>query len=96
MLNVCNVYKYVRELVLIIAMLMLSGCVAQQAPVFTLLGSYFPSWIACALLGIAATAIARMIFIYLNIDDALPARLIIYTCLALAVMFISSLLIFAR
>lgn len=81
---------------LLIVMFMLSGCVAQQAPVLILLGSYFPSWIACALFGIVATVIARVIFIYLCIDEALPARLLVYTCLALAVAFISSLLIFAR
>lgn len=96
MLNVCNFCRYVRELVLLIAMFILSGCVAQQAPVFTLLGSYFPGWIACALFGIVVTVIARVIFIYLGFDDALPARLLVYTCLALAVAFISSLLIFTR
>ncbi|WJV59190.1 YtcA family lipoprotein [Pectobacteriaceae bacterium C111] len=79
-----------------IALFMLSGCVAQQAPVFSLLGFCFPGWIVCALLGIVAAVIAWVIFIRLGIDDALPARLLVYACLALAVTFISSPLIFAR
>lgn len=98
MVNARVFYKHIRGFLPLIAMalFMLSGCVAQQAPVFTLLDSYFPSWIACALLGIIAAVITRVIFIRLGIDDALPVRLLVYTCLALAVAFISSLLIFAR
>ncbi|EKT1238134.1 hypothetical protein QFN52_004301 [Escherichia coli] len=75
---------------------MLSGCVTQQAPVFILLGSYFPSWIACALLGIVAAVIVRLIFIWFGIDEALTGRLFVYTCLALTVAFMSSFLIFSR
>ncbi|HDV9907161.1 TPA: hypothetical protein RKW90_001684 [Klebsiella oxytoca] len=98
MVNARVFYKHVRGLLplIAIALFMLSGCVAQQVPVFTLLGSYFPAWIACALAGIVAAVIARVVFIRLGIDDALPARLLVYVCLALAVAFIFSLLIFAR
>ena len=96
MVNVYDIYKNVGGVLLHIVMLMLSGCVAEQAPVIILLGSYFPSWIACTLFGIVAAIIARVIFIYLGIDEELPARLLFYTWLALAVAFASSLLIFAR
>lgn len=96
MVNANDFYKHVRGLLPLISMFMLSGCIAQQAPVFTLLGSYFPGWIASALFGIVVTVIVRMAFIHLGIDDVLPARLLVYTCLALAVAFICSLLIFAR
>lgn len=78
------------------ALSMLSGCVAHQAPAFTVLGSFFPAWIACALLGIVVAVMVRVVFIRTGIDDVLPARLLVYTCLALVVAFLSSLLIFAR
>lgn len=78
------------------ALSMLSGCVAHQAPAFTVLGSYFPAWIACALMGIVVSAMTRIVFIRIGIDDLLPVRLLVYTCLALVVAFLSSLLIFAR
>jgi hypothetical protein len=98
MVNTYVFYNHVIRLLLFIAisLFMLSGCVAPQAPVFSLFDSYFPGWMACALLGIVAAIISRAIFIRLGIDDALPARLLVYVCLALAVTFISSLLIFAR
>ncbi|WP_254444112.1 YtcA family lipoprotein [Klebsiella oxytoca] len=79
-----------------LAILMLSGCVTKQAPAFIVLGSYFPAWIACALVGIIVAAMTRIVFIRIGIDDFLPVRLLVYTCLALVVAFLSSLLIFAR
>lgn len=94
--NVRRVLQPGPGLLLSIAAMMLSGCVAKQAPSFSVLGSYFPSWIACAFIGILSAVIARVVFIRIGIDDALPMRLFVYVCLALAVAFISSLLIFAR
>lgn len=88
--------NYARGLLSLITIFMLSGCVTQQAPVFMLLGSYFPSWIACALLGIVVAVFARVIFIWLGIDEVLTGRLFVYTCLGLTVAFMSSLLIFSR
>lgn len=83
-------------LVLMGTLLSLSGCVNAGAPAFSLLGSYFPSWIACAVTGILTAIIARVIFIRAGIDEVLPWRLFVYVCLALAVAFLSSLLIFTR
>lgn len=74
----------------------LCGCSRTEAPSFSLLGSYFPSWLACAFIGIIAAVIARILFIRIGIDDLLPWRLLVYVCLALAVAFTSSLLLFAR
>ncbi|EEQ02344.1 hypothetical protein yrohd0001_18320 [Yersinia rohdei ATCC 43380] len=74
----------------------LSGCTRAEAPSFALLGSYFPSWMACAFIGIIAAIIARVMFIRVGLDEVLPWRLLVYVCLALAVAFICSLLLFAR
>lgn len=74
----------------------LSGCSGGEAPLFSLVGSYFPSWMACAFIGIIVAVMARVLFIRVGIDEVLPWRLLVYVCLALAVAFICSLLLFTR
>ncbi|EDR44700.1 putative membrane protein [Yersinia pestis PY-36] len=51
---------------------------------------------ACAFIGIITAVIARVLFIRVGIDEVLPWRLLVYVCLALAVAFICSLLLFTR
>ncbi|MGL5384452.1 MAG: YtcA family lipoprotein [Serratia sp. (in: enterobacteria)] len=70
----------------------LIGCRDFGAPAFSLFGSYFPAWLACAGIGIVAAIAARVLLILAGIDEVLPWRLFVYTCLALAVAFMSSLL----
>lgn len=77
------------------AIFMLSGCNETQAPAFPLFGSYFPSWIACAILGIVLAVIARVVLIRIGIDDMLPSRLLVYVCLALTVGLVLSLSLFS-
>src|ERR1700742_652141 len=50
----------------------LSGC--DGAPSRNILGSYFPSWMVCALLGLALALVARAIFKALGIlgENPLP------------------------
>ncbi|CNH72280.1 YtcA family lipoprotein [Yersinia pekkanenii] len=85
-----------RESWLLFSVIALSGCTRVAAPSFALLGSYFPSWLACAFIGVIAAVMARVLFIRVGIDEVLPWRLLVYVCLALAVAFICSLLLFAR
>lgn len=94
--NLKRILQFRWGLSAVIATFMLNGCVAEQAPAFSLLGSYFPSWMACASIGIVSAIIMRVVFIHIGIDELLPGRLFVYVCLALAVAFISSLLLFSR
>ncbi|CND15534.1 similar to: Y. pestis YPO0620 putative exported protein [Yersinia frederiksenii] len=94
-LSCANLSSWRGSWVLLLAMT-LSGCTRSEAPSFALLGSYFPSWLACAFIGVIAAVVARVLFIRVGIDEVLPWRLLIYVCLALAVAFICSLLLFAR
>ncbi|MGY8619537.1 YtcA family lipoprotein [Pantoea agglomerans] len=102
MMNEYSYFKHIKKLkptvltLHVIALFMLSGCAIQQAPAFPIFGSYFPSWMACALFGIVIAVIARVVFIRIGIDDSLPARLLVYVCLALIVAFVSSSLIFSH
>ena len=77
--------------------LLLPSCSsASNGPVIPFFGAYFPSWIACALIGIVATVILRLVFIKVGLDDVMPLRVVVYLFLAIAIGFASSLLLFAR
>ena len=68
----------------------LAGC--SMAPSQNILGSYFPSWMLCALAGIAATIVARQILVAAGLDKTLPAPLVVYLALAIAFAFASWLI----
>ena len=63
--------------------LALAAC--HGAPSQTIFGSYFPSWLLCALAGIAGAIVVRVGLGAAGIDKVLPAPLIVY--LAFAVFF---------
>jgi hypothetical protein len=58
--------------------LTLSGCSTNDhSPTVDILGSYFPAWIICIVLGLALTLIARQILIGLKVNTHLrPAPLV--------------------
>jgi hypothetical protein len=58
--------------------LALSGCSADDhSPTTDILGSYFPAWIICLVLGLALTLITRQILIGLKLNPHLrPAPLV--------------------
>jgi hypothetical protein len=63
----------------------LAGCSA--APSQNILGSYFPSWMLCALAGLGATIVLRQIFVAAGLDKALPAPLLVYLAFTVAFAF---------
>jgi hypothetical protein len=62
--------------------MVLSGCSA--APSRNILGSYFPSWMICALIGMCVTVGVHALFVKAGIDRELPAPIIVYLALATA------------
>jgi hypothetical protein len=54
----------------------------RQDPSFDLLGSYFPSWMACIAAGIGATLIVRFVLQRLRLDHQLAPAVLIYPSLA--------------
>lgn len=62
---------------------MLSAC--SGAPSQNVLGSYFPSWLFCALLGLALTLALRALAIRFGIDALLPVPALIYLALVLMI-----------
>jgi YtcA family len=44
----------------------------SRAPSFDILGSFFPAWLLCLVLGLLLTVAARWLFLYARVVIALP------------------------
>jgi hypothetical protein len=64
---------------------MISGC--SGSPSRNILGSYFPSWMVCALVGLAAALAARVALKALGLLNELPAPLVVLLSIGCAVTF---------
>ena len=64
-------------------LLVLTGC--SSAPSRNILGSYFPSWMICALIGLGATVVFRAVLAKAGIDGELPMPIVVYLAFATAV-----------
>jgi hypothetical protein len=54
------------------------------APSINIVGSYFPSWMLCALAAVVVVAIVRTIFVRVGFDRSLPAPFFVYLALTVA------------
>jgi hypothetical protein len=63
--------------------MLLVGC--SSAPSRNILGSYFPSWMICALIGLAATVALRALLAKTGIDAVLPMPIVVYLAFATAI-----------
>jgi hypothetical protein len=70
---------------LLVALVSLGGC--NGAPSRNILGSYFPSWMVCALVGIAVAGIARAIFKASGILQELPVPFVVLLAVGCAATF---------
>ena len=60
--------------------LLTAGC--SRAPSFNILGSFFPAWIVCGVIGIVLTVGVRLFFVRIKLEDELLFPLIlVYPCL---------------
>ena len=74
-----------RQTLLGAALLLLGGC--DGAPSRGILGSYFPSWMVCAVIGIAVAMIVRSILKASGLLEEMPVPLIAILATACAVTF---------
>lgn len=70
-----------------------TGC--SRAPSFNILGSYFPAWLLCGVLGIVLAVIVRLIFVRTNFEQELAPLILVYPCLAAFFTFSIWLLFFS-
>jgi hypothetical protein len=86
--------KKISLTVIIGLLLILSSC--NSAPAQNILGSYFPAWMLCALIGILLTVIVYIIFAAIGIDEFIPAKLFTYLGLSISLTFITWLFWFGN
>ncbi|HLU19075.1 MAG TPA: YtcA family lipoprotein [Pusillimonas sp.] len=76
---------------LAVMMAALAGCGSTRAPSIYVAGSYFPAWLLCAVAGIVGAFLVRVAFVRLSLDDILPLRSLLYTCIAILIALIIGL-----
>jgi hypothetical protein len=69
------------------------GC--SRAPSFNILGSFFPAWILCGVLGILLTVGVRIVFARTKFEQELSPLIVVYPCLAAFLTFLIWLLFFS-
>ena len=75
------------------ALLMLAGC--SRAPSFNILGSFFPAWILCGVIGILLAVAVRLFFVRIKLEQQLKPLILVYPCLAALFTFTLWLLFFS-
>jgi len=70
------------QLACLLMVLLSNGCsVGAYSPTVDVLGSYFPAWIVCIILGLALTVVTRQILIGLKVSPYLRPAGLVYFCL---------------
>lgn len=70
-----------------------TGC--TRAPSFNIIGSYFPAWILCGVIGIALAAGVRVLFVRWKLEPEISPLIVVYPCLALFFTFLIWLVFFS-
>ena len=70
---------------------LLSGC--NRAPSFDIVGSFFPAWLVCLLLGILVAIFARWLLLRMKVVLVLP--ILVYPSLAALFTFLLWLVFFS-
>jgi len=68
----------------------------NYAPTIELLGSYFPAWMLCTVLGVVAAVIIRHILAVAGINDYVVAPLLTYAALAVSATLLAWLFWFGH
>jgi fructose-specific phosphotransferase system IIC component len=70
---------------------LLTGC--SRAPTFDIMGSFFPAWLVCLVLGILLTFLARWAFLRWKVDLVYP--ILVYPSLTALFTFLLWLIFFS-
>jgi hypothetical protein len=73
------------RIALVVAVSALTAC--NGAPSRNILGSYFPSWMVCALVGLGVALLARVLFRVTGLLDELPVPFVVMLSIACATTF---------
>ena len=70
-----------------------TGC--SRAPSFNILGSFFPAWLLCGILGALLAGVTRLILVRIDFEKELSPLILVYPCLAAFFTFTIWLLFFS-
>ena len=59
-----------------------------MGPQINVIGSFFPSWMLCAAIGIVVAVLARRVFLLIGVDPYLGPRALVYSSVALLVTLV--------
>lgn len=59
-----------------------------MGPQIDVIGSFFPSWMLCAAIGIAVAILARRLFVRVGVDPHVGPRALVYPSLAILVTLV--------
>ena len=79
---------------LVFATLLSAGCHTAHAPTVDVLGSYFPAWIICVLIGLVLAIISRLVLVYFKIAPHLRPAPLVYISLMVFYTLVVWLLFF--
>jgi hypothetical protein len=65
-----------------------------MGPQINVIGSFFPSWMLCALIGIVSALVARRLFVRAGLDPYVGPPPLIYTSLAVLVTLVLWIMVF--
>ena len=71
--------KALRLSLTILPALLLAGC--AHSPTLDVLGSYFPAWMVCIVLGLVLTVITRQLLVGFKLNVHLRLAGLVYVCL---------------
>jgi YtcA family len=75
--------SHARLLLLLAQTALLSGC--SGAPSLAIAGAYFPAWLACAVVGVITTVIARGLMASTHLTTVIPFQLAVCTAIGVLV-----------
>ncbi|GAB3788948.1 YtcA family lipoprotein [Dyella agri] len=82
-LSFLHARAWLRTALTLVPLAALAACSAS--PSRNILGSYFPTWMICALLGLVGAVVLRVVLGKAGIDEALPLPAVVYLCAWIAV-----------
>ncbi len=65
----------------LVCLVLMNGC--RRAPTFSILGSFFPAWLICMVVGIVLAFASNRLLVYLKIDKEIVLSILVYPCLAM-------------
>lgn len=74
--------------------LFVAGC--DASPAQNIMGSYFPSWLICAVVGVVAALVARQLLKWAGLNRSLLLAPLVYVCLGVGAALITWLLLFGQ